>query len=812
LLYGDILLRSEIEHCKYYFEVADVEGLKQTYDVYERESKRSLEAGLIAPSYDYVLKCSHLFNVLDTRGAIGVTERAGYFRRMRDMTRRVAKAFAEQRQTIEYPLDKLNVAWSAKHETLIVEEVQAVNAPADFLLEIGVEELPADDTADALAQLQSLAPALLNDLRLGCKSLDVYATPRRLVVLAKGLAPRQTDVERVERGPSEQIAFKDGAPTKAAEGFARGKGVAVSDLRVEDMDGGRYIVATVRETGRPAAQVLSEKLTGFIASLKFGKAMRWNSSGIAFSRPIRWIVALLGEYVIPFSYAEVESSRITRGLRPYGSPEYRVRDAAEYLDILRGQRIMLHAGERRAAISAQVEALAKAVGGRALQDEALLDEVTNLVEAPTALRGNFEVRYLDLPRAVLVTVMRDKQRYFALEDANSTLLPHFITVRNGDDQHLDLVQDGNEQVLRARFSDAHYFFSQDTQKVLDDFLPRLGTLTFQEKLGSMLDKNNRVAGLVASFGAKLGVSPDDIANAEAAARVLKADLATQVVVEMTSLQGTMGREYARRSGRSAAVAQAIYEHWLPRGAGDSLPQSKPGVILALLDRLDSLVGLFAAGLAPQATTDPYGLRRAALGIIQILVAQKLDLDLREAVALVAHAQPIAVSEAVQTQGIEFIGGRLRSWLDEGSWRADVIAAVLAQQAHNPYRALEGIRQLSAWVAREDWQPTLEGFARCVRITRGEAQRYAVDPALFNESVEKRLYDAYQSAQTRMNGEGNVDSFLSAFSPMLPAVTAFFDGVLVNAEDAAVRQNRLGLLQAISAMQQGHADLSQLAGF
>ncbi len=812
LLYGDILLRSEIEHCKYYFEVADVEGLKQTYDVYEREAKRALEAGLIAPSYDYVLKCSHLFNVLDTRGAIGVTERAGYFRRMRDMTRRVAKAFAEQRQTMEHPLEKLNAPWSVRHEPLIVEEVAAPSIPTDFLLEIGVEELPADDTADALGQLQALAPALFADLRLAYESIEVYATPRRLVILAKQLAPRQTDVERVERGPSEQIAFKDGAPTKAAEGFARGKGVSVSDLRVEEMDGGRYVVATVRETGRPAAQILGEKLPGLIAAIKFGKAMRWNVSGIAFSRPIRWIVALLGEYVIPFSYAEVESSRVTRGLRPYGSPEYRVRDAGEYRDILNGQGILLDSQERRAAIYAQVETLAKSVGGHALQDEALLDEVTNLVEAPTALRGNFEVQYLELPREVLVTVMRDKQRYFALEDANHTLLPHFITVRNGDDQHLDLVQDGNEQVLRARFSDAHYFFAQDTQKQLDDFLPRLGTLTFQEKLGSMLDKNNRVTGLVAAVGAMLGANTGDIATAEAAARILKADLATQVVVEMTSLQGTMGREYARRSGRSAATAEAIYEHWLPRGAGDKLPKTPSGVLLALIDRLDSLVGLFAAGLAPQATTDPYGLRRAALGIIQILIDQQRDLDLRKAVALVAGAQPIAVSDAVQTQVIDFIGGRLRSWLDEGSWRADVIAAVLAQQAHNPWRAFESVRQLSTWVTRDDWQPTLEGFARCVRITRGESQRYTVNPALFSEAVEAQLHSAYQTAASSLNEESGVDRFLSAFVPMLPAVTAFFEGVLVNAEDAAVRQNRLGLLQAISAMQQGRADLSQLAGF
>jgi glycyl-tRNA synthetase len=813
LLYGDILLRSEIEHCKYYFEVADVDGLKQTYDVYERESKRALEAGLIAPSYDYVLKCSHLFNVLDTRGAIGVTERASYFRRMRDMTRRVAKAFAEQRESMEYPLDKLDSAWSVPAAAQSTTALPDLSAPADLLFEIGVEELPAGDVASALEQLRAVAATLLDDLRLDHGAVNTYATPRRLVLTAESVAPRQRDMERVERGPSAQIAFdSEGKPTKAAEGFARGKGVGVADLRIEEMDGGRYVVATVRETGRPAAQVLAEQLPNVIAGIKFGKAMRWNASGVQFSRPIRWIVALLGEAVIPFSYAGVASGQITVGLRPYGSTEHRVASISEYHHVLQSQGVILDSAARKAKIAEGVNALATQVGGRALEDAALLEEVTNLVEAPTALRGVFEAEYLRLPREVLVTVMRDKQRYFALEGQDGGLLPYFITVRNGDAEHVDVVKDGNEQVLRARFSDANYFFSQDTQKRLDDFLPRLGTLTFHEKLGSMLDKNNRIAGLTAAFGRLIGSDNADVEVAERAARVLKADLATQMVVEMTSLQGTMGREYARRSGHPAPVADAIYEHWLPRGAGDTLPASKAGVLLALLDRLDSLVGLFAAGLAPQSNADPYGLRRAALGVIQILIDQKIDLDLREAIGLVAASQPVEVSNAARAQVVEFIGGRLRSWLDEQAWARDVIAAVLAEQAHNPYRALVGIRELSAWVGRDDWQPTLEGFARCVRITRGEQHRYAIDENRLSEPSEIRLYDAYRHALTTLDPRGNVDAFLNAFAPMLPAITDFFDNVLVNAEDAEVRQTRIGLLQAISALQQGRVELSQLVGF
>ena len=813
LRYGDIFLRSEIEHCKYYFEVADVVGLRQTFDVYEGESRRALEAGLVIPSYDYVLKCSHLFNVLDTRGAIGVTERASYFRRMRDMTRRVSKAYAEQRQAMEYPLDRLNARWMPAAAAPIADAAPAPAEAADFLLEIGVEELPASDVDAALTQLQAAAPRLFETLRLSHDGLQVFATPRRLVIHAHNVAARQPDREVVAKGPAADRAYDaEGRPTKAAEGFARSRGVAVEALQVELVDGANYVVARLHEAGRPAAQVLGEALPGLIAGIRFGKSMRWNDSGVAFSRPIRWMVALLGGAVVPFAYAGVHSGRITRGLRPFGALEQPVEHAAGYFHTLQHQGIVLDREARRAAILEQTRALAASIGGTIPEDAGLLDEVTNLVERPTALRGAFEERYLDLPREVLVTVMRDKQRYFPVEDAQGRLMPAFIAVRNGDDQHLDLVTHGNEQVLRARFSDASYFFSQDTGRTLADFLPRLSTLTFQEKLGSMLDKNQRVARLVEPLGRLLGIAAADRETASEAAALLKADLATQMVVEMTSLQGTMGREYALRSGVSAAAAAAIYEHWLPRSADDALPASPAGMLLAVADRLDSLTGLFAAGLAPQSTADPYGLRRAALGIVLICARHGIDLDVREAIRAAADTQPIPVSAEVQSQVADFIGGRLRSWLDEQGWATDVLSAVLAEQSANPLRALEGVRQLTEWVQRPDWEALLDSFARCVRITRSETAAHTLTPQRLTEPAEQALLAALQQAQAALPATGNVEAFLSAFAPMLPAITRFFDDVLVNAPDADVRSNRLALLQAISAMQRGRADLSHLSGF
>ncbi|MEP7293016.1 MAG: glycine--tRNA ligase subunit beta, partial [Chloroflexota bacterium] len=722
---------------------------------------------------------------------------------------------SDQRQQMEYPLDKLGALWAANAPGADApRKVSLPDQPADFLFEIGVEELPPGDVDSALDQLQLLANKLFSDLRLSHGELKIYATPRRLVVSARALAAHQTDLEQVAKGPSADRAFDaEGKPTKAAEGFARGKGINVEDLRVED----GYVVASVRETGRPASELLAQALPGLVAALKFPKTMRWNASNIAFSRPIRWFVALHGGAVVPISYAGIISGDTTRGLRPFDSPLHPITSADDYFTTLDAEGILLDIDWRRQVITEQVEAIATKVGGRILDDARLLDEVTNLVERPTALLGRFEEKYLKLPREVLVTVMRDKQRYFAIEDKSGRLLPYFIAVRNGDAEHLDKVTHGNEEVLRARFSDADFFYAQDIKKPLADFMPRLGTLTFHEKLGSMLDKNNRLVALVEPLGKLLALDAKDIAVAGKAAALAKADLATQMVVEMTSLQGTMGRVYALRDGQPQPVADAIYEHWLPRNSGDGLPASLAGTLLALADRLDSLVGLFAAGLEPKSTTDPYGLRRAALGIIEILVEKELDLDLRQAIQVTAAAQPIPVSAEVQASLLDFIAGRLRGWVEDHGWAHDISAAVLAAQSANPARALTGIRQLSEWVKRPDWEALLDGFARCVRITRAEKETYPVDPALFQQPEENALYMAFAQAEVHLKSGENVDGFLNAFAPMLPAISAYFgtgknDGVLVNTEDQAVRRNRIGQLQAISAMQHGRADLSYLSGF
>ncbi len=817
LAYRDLFFQDEIDHCRYYFDIADVDGLRKVYDVYENEYRRALAENALIPAYDYVLKCSHLFNVLDARGAIGVTERATFFRRMREMSRSVAKTYLTQRETLNYPLMKLTRRWADGQSAPVPSLPPAPTAPADVLLEIGVEELPPEDLDGALAQLRSAVPALFEALRLEHAGLTVSGTPRRLVAEIRQVAPRQADLETVEKGPPANRAFDaDGKPTKAAEGFARSRGVPVEALVVAEIDGGQYVTANVHVVGRAAAEVLAEKFSELIGGIRFARSMRWNASNVSFSRPVRWIVAVFGDTVIPFSFAGIVSGNVTRGLRPYGSPEHTITSVSDYHSFLRSQGIELDADTRRAAILGEVQRLAAEVGGRAAEDPGLLDEVINLVETPTALRGTFDSDYLTLPREILVTVMRKHQRYFAVEDASGTLMPYFVTIRNGDTEHLDIVTQGNEHVLTARFSDARFFYRSDITKPLEDYLPRLGTLTFEEHLGSMLDKNERVAALVSPLGDLLGLASTDTAIATQAGHLLKADLATNMVVEMTSLQGIMGREYALREGYPGDVANAIFEHWLPRNADDMLPTSKAGTLLAIADRLDSLVGLFSVGLAPKSTADPYGLRRAALGIIQILAGKQISLDLMRAAEIAAAAQPISVSTEARAQTLDFIAGRLRVWLQEQGWAPDIVQAVLAEQSNNPYEALKAVRQLSEWVKRDDWFTILDNFARCVRITRSEPDQYAVDEALFQLPEEHALYAAYRAAAAQLD-HGDLNAFLSAFVPMVPVVSKFFGeepgkGVLVHTDDPAIRRNRLGLLQHISAMQSGRADLSQLSGF
>jgi len=820
---GDLNLQAEKEHSRYYFDTADINRLRQMYDLYEIECRDALAQGLVLPAYDYLLKCSHTFNVLDTRGAIGVTERQAYFGRMRELARKISDAYLEQRQRMEFPwLDEAETRERGSQSTREVESrgdeekrpviPQPLTTPADFLLEIGTEELPVADLESALDQLRERVPRLLSELRLEHSEVRIMGTPRRLVVFVEDMAPRQPDQETMVKGPPASRAFNAvGEPTPAAEGFARSRAVRVQDLEVREIDGGKYAVAFVREAGRPAGEVLAKSLPDLIRSLRFEKSMRWNSSNVAFSRPIRWILALLGDQVVPFEHAGLQSGSFTRGLRFHRPEQLQVARAEDYFTAMQDQGILLEVDRRKEIISDQVASLAAEAGGQAVEDPALLLEVADLVEAPEGVRGSFDSGHLALPREVLISVMKKHQRYFPVEKEGA-LLPYFIAIANGKKDGKDLVVEGNEHVLRARFADAAFFVSEDQQQPLDAYLPRLGTLTFQADLGTMLDKTNRLQLLVQDLAPQLGLDAETTAVARRAAQLCKADLVTRMVVEMTSLQGVMGCYYALHSGEPESVATAILEHYLPRSPGDQAPKTLPGLAVGLTDRLDTLAGLFAAGLAPSGARDPFGLRRAALGIVGNLIEWDLDFDLRAGLVAAGLHLPISLSADTLEACLNFIVERLRNYLLERGYRYDIVDAVLAAQGAIPARAVRGVKALTPWVARADWGSILPAYARCVRITRDQAERFAVNPRLFSEPMEKELYECLQAAEGSPRAPGSVEDFLAAFLPMIPSINRFFDEVLVMTEEEALRRNRLGILQRIASLAEGVADLSRLEGF
>jgi glycyl-tRNA synthetase len=829
ITYGEIRRIEEFEHSKYYYEVADVERARQMFDLFSAEADACLAQGLIVPAHDYVLKCSHAFNILDARGAVSVAERQAYFRRMRELARKVAEAYSAQRRQLEYPLLKENSEKRAA--TSKPASYSLVSTLQSLLFEIGVEELPANDVDTAHAHLTTRVPALLKELNLAHGDVRIFATPRRLAVSIADLSPSQPDRQDLVKGPPADKAFdKDGMALPAGMGFAKKNNVNTKDLEIREEGNSRYVFAVVKQRGRPTPEVLAEALPKLVESIKFDKSMKWNQSGVAFSRPIRWFVALLGDQVIPFEHAGVVAGNTSRGLRPYDSPEIKIPSAEKYFDVIREAGIVLDKEERKASIVEQVKQAAALVGGEAIIDEGLLNEVTNLIEMPTAVMGEFDREYLSLPRDVLISVMKKHQRYFPVvnlvsirpEEHGATrppaisnspisdlrsLLPHFIAIRNGDDIHIDIVRQGNEHVLGARFADANFFVREDVKLKLEEYRPQLSKLTFHTKLGSYLDKSERMLKLAKELGVMLGFSDVELGNVKRGTYLAKADLATQMVTEMTSLQGIIGREYALRSGEQKEVATAIGEQYL------TVPKTKIGLVIALADRLDSLVGLFAAGLAPTGAKDPFGLRRAAIGLVQPLIEHVIDLDLAEAVKKSAKTQPIKVSDEVQKQILEFIAGRLKVVLNESGYKYDVVDVVLAAQSANPAASARAVKQLQAWVERADWNSILPAYARCVRIIRSaqvDAKKFKVDPKKLVDAEEKQLYEVMQENVRAQ--PTSVDELFEIVLKLIPSIDAFFDKVLVMAQDEKVKQNRLALVGQIASLSGGIADFSKLEGF
>lgn len=683
--------------------------------------------------------------------------------------------------------------------------------PKDLLLEIGTEEIPARFMPGILSQLESLSKSKLSDLRVGFSEIQAVGTPRRLALIVRDLAEFQNDMESENKGPSIKIAFDaNGLPTKAAMGFARGQGIEVSQLVVK----GEYVYAMIHQAGRPAAEILPEMLSELIASLNFPKNMRWGNLDMRFVRPVRWLIALYGSEIVPFNVAGVESSNTTRGHRFLSKGEIVVKSADDYFTKLAENHVMVDQNLRRKVIREQVEKIAINQGGTANIDEDLLEEVVYLVEYPTALCGKFEEEYLQLPSEAIITPMREHQRYFPVMSHEGKLLPVFITVRNGGSDYIDIVRQGNERVLRARLSDARFFFEEDKKVALIDRLDKLKTIVFQEGLGTLYDKTQRIEKLAAFIVQNTGADECLITDIARAAKLSKADLVTAMVYEFTELQGVMGREYALLNGEKPIVADAIYEHYLPRFAGDSLPTGIGGRVISIADKLDNIVATFSRGLIPTGSQDPYALRRQALGIVNILIDSKYDLSLNKLIFESMNLLGITGEDKRKNLAVdiqEFFRLRIKNVLSDEGIRYDVIDAVMAVDTDNIYDTLLRARAVAAVNRTEDMRKAVQAFTRAGNLAKNAAEK-SIDPALFSVEAEKMLYHAYEKSlqsANEMTRNKNYIAALNIMAELTAPIDSFFDAVMVMDKNEAIKNNRLALLKAITGLALRVADLSKI---
>lgn len=813
LTYGDIHMSDEVDYCRYNFDVGNVSRLRELYDLFEAEAREALAHGLVLPAHDYLLRCSHTFNVLDARGAIGVTQRATYFGRMKGLAQRIAAAYLDQRRALGYPLAARTsahlVPTGAPSSSIPESPATPPSEPATLVLEVGTEELPARDLELALEQLDSLVPERLAQARLGYADLQVLGTPRRLAICITGLEAHQQDTVREVKGPPASTAFAgDGTPNQTAAGFARSLDVPVDSLKIREFGGKQYLTVNTMDGGQPAIEVLSRLIPDLLAEIKFPLSMRWNSTQARFSRPIRWLVAVLGDVVVPFEYAGVQSGRRSRGLRSDGDPELVIATAEDYMRTMTSIKIVVDPEERLGQVRDQIDRLAAEVGGTILPDAELLREVTNLVERPRAIVGTFDPAALDLPQEVLVTVMKKHQRYFPVF-RNGTLAPYFIAVVNGDDGDTDLIREGNEEVLGARFADARFFYQQDTVRPLSDYVPKLAGLAFHEQLGSYFDKTARIRETTRSLSIRLGLSAEDHGLASRAAELAKADLVTAMVIELTSLQGSIGRRYAERSGEDPRVALAIEEQYLPRHSGDVLPLTWPGAVVALADRIDTLAALAAAGLTPTAAADQYGLRRAALGLVEILVDRNARLPLDQVFQEATAILPDTVDKKKCAEVLGFIQKRFERWLTDRGCRPDVVDAVLAEVPFDPARAWQMTQEIQLRADRGELDALVQAYARSARILRGVEVGLPLATDRLVEPAERILYEQCCAAEKTINGRTDPPEVLAALSTLVEPINNFFDDIRVMHEDKTLRNARLALLQRVSDLWRGFFDPTRI---
>ncbi len=681
-----------------------------------------------------------------------------------------------------------------------------------LLFEIGVEELPARFVSSTLDQIKNNLTKLFNEKRISFDNIQILGTPRRLTFVVDGISEKQSDLEEEVKGPAKKIALDaDGNFTKPALGFMKSKGLKEEDVVFKVVGKDEYIFGTIRQAGKETSEVLKEVLPQAVKMVVFPKAMRWGGKNMRFARPIRWMVTLLNDNIVEIDLEGIKSSNITKGHRFLGKSEFEVNSLQDYFAKLEENYVILDQEKRKELIKNQCIEVAKSLGGEIEFDEDLLEEVTHLVEYPTAFYGEFDESYAKLPKEVVTTPMQQHQRYFpVLKDGQ--LLPNFIAVRNGDDYRIDNVKKGNEKVLEARLADALFFYKEDTKRDLESYTEKLKSVVFQAKLGTIYDKSIRIEELSDKILKLLGLDSES-EDTRRAAKLCKADLVTGMVFEFTELQGIMGREYAKIGGENEVVSEAIFEHYLPRFAGDILPKTHAGVALSIADKLDSIAGFFAIGIQPTGSQDPYALRRQALGIINILMDSKLDVELKE-LALLALENYTNIEfnkEEVLSHMMEFFKERIKNLFRELGIRYDVIDAVLSSKIDDISDMYARAIELNNWLQKDELVEMLTAFNRVSTLAQKSVSS-TVDKDLLKEEAEIKLYNEFNDTKDKVKELLNQKKYsesLDCFASLRPSIDSMFDSVMVMDKDEAIKNNRLGLLKQIYDTMLSICDLSKI---
>ena len=688
----------------------------------------------------------------------------------------------------------------------------------DLLLEIGLEEMPAHVVTPSRIQLEEKVIKFLDEHHLDYETVQSFATPRRLAVKVTAIPEKQADVEEEVKGPAKKIALDaEGNWSKAAQGFARGQGVTTEDIVFKELNGVEYVYVTKFTKGQSAKEVLT-KLNDVITSLTFPVTMHWANYDFEYIRPIHWIVALLDDEVIPFKVIDVTTGQTSRGHRFLGD-DVTFQHANEYEAKLKEQFVVVQPNERKQMIVDQANALAAEKNWQLALDEELLEEVTNLVEYPTAFVGSFDEKYLSVPDEVLVTSMKEHQRYFDVRNDQGLLMPHFIAVRNGDNVHLENVIKGNEKVLIARLEDAEFFYNEDKKLTIEACVEKLKNVTFHEKIGSIYEKMQRVALIAQIIGRKVGLSEDELEDLKRASEIYKFDLVTNMVGEFPELQGIMGEKYALLQGEKPAVATAIREHYLPTSSEGELPETAIGAVLALADKLDSVFSFFSVGMIPTGSNDPYALRRQTYGVIRIIEDKgwtfplvQLQTEVDEAVNQDVEKYGVLLNEG-QAEVVEFVKARLRQLLMTKNVRHDIIDAVVSAEQADLSKLFASANILKSRFEDQDFKPSMEALTRVINLAKkgqellGDTEE-GIDPSLFENKAEKELYQAVNDLSEAFATRTIAENY-EALVNLRPLIDAYFNETMVMVEDEKVKQNRLKQLMQIAKMALSIASLDLL---